>query len=181
MMFSEEDGYFGAEPSTHVLVDGSGMRTVLTVALRKDELLLGALTVYRQEIRPFSDQQITLFADSCRMTARIACGCPPLRSATPASSERPVTAILMPSMMTSLILYPPLYAVRRQSTLIGWTPWPRPDPRMISLETIAPSGSGRLPVTLAPPSLSYSDNRSLYRCARRNSRTAPGTPAAPTG
>jgi GAF domain-containing protein len=56
----EDQGYFNAEPSSRALVEASGMRTLLTVALRKDEVLLGALTVYRQEIRPFSDKQITL-------------------------------------------------------------------------------------------------------------------------
>jgi hypothetical protein len=56
----EDDGYFRTEPSTRALVDASGMRTVLTIALRNDEVPLGALTVYRQEGRPFSDQQIAL-------------------------------------------------------------------------------------------------------------------------
>src|SRR6516225_6233681 len=56
----EDPGYFSTEPSTRALVDASGMRTVLTVALRKDEVLLGVLTVYRQEVRPFSEKQIAL-------------------------------------------------------------------------------------------------------------------------
>jgi GAF domain-containing protein len=36
------------------------MRSVVIVALRKDEALLGTIHVYRQEVRPFTDKQIAL-------------------------------------------------------------------------------------------------------------------------
>jgi GAF domain-containing protein len=47
-------------PSFRVLVEASGMRSAVTVALRKDDVLLGTITVYREEVRPFSDKQIAL-------------------------------------------------------------------------------------------------------------------------
>jgi len=42
------------------LVDTSGVRASVSVALHKDETLLGMINVYRQEVRPFTDKQIAL-------------------------------------------------------------------------------------------------------------------------
>ncbi|MGD9617755.1 MAG: ATP-binding protein [Alphaproteobacteria bacterium] len=42
------------------LVDTTGLRSLVTVALRRDDTLLGAITVYRTEIRPFTNNQIAL-------------------------------------------------------------------------------------------------------------------------
>jgi GAF domain-containing protein len=53
------EGY-RTSPGYRRLVDASGVRSGVTAALRKDDALLGAITVYRQEVRPFSDKQIAL-------------------------------------------------------------------------------------------------------------------------
>src|SRR6516162_5368230 len=53
------DGYQGSA-GFREMVEASGMRSAVVVALRKDDALLGALSVYRQEVRPFADKQIAL-------------------------------------------------------------------------------------------------------------------------
>ena len=54
-----EDSYHSAPPYAR-LIDLGGVRTFLSLPLRKDDALLGAITEYRLEVRPFSDKQIAL-------------------------------------------------------------------------------------------------------------------------
>ena len=55
-----KDDSFDTVSAIREVAEVSGARSVLTVALRRDEVLLGGLGVYRQEVRPFSDKQIAL-------------------------------------------------------------------------------------------------------------------------
>jgi two-component system NtrC family sensor kinase len=42
------------------MAEASSIRSAITVAVHKDDALLGIITVYRQEFRPFSEKQIAL-------------------------------------------------------------------------------------------------------------------------
>jgi two-component system, NtrC family, sensor kinase len=48
------------DPDSAAFVDLAGVRTVLCIPLLKDEEVIGALVIYRNVVKPFSDEQIAL-------------------------------------------------------------------------------------------------------------------------
>jgi adenylate cyclase len=57
---ADEEPYRTGEPHRRAVVDLGGARTALLVPLRKDETVIGLILIYRQEVRPFADEQIAL-------------------------------------------------------------------------------------------------------------------------
>jgi two-component system, NtrC family, sensor kinase len=58
-----EPAYITKEPPFVALVDGGGARTLLIVPMLKNNQLLGTVSIYRQEVRPFTEKQIALLAN----------------------------------------------------------------------------------------------------------------------
>ena len=57
---AREDPGYNTNPGFRTMVDTSGARSGITVALDKDGALQGAISIYRREVRPFSDRQVAL-------------------------------------------------------------------------------------------------------------------------
>src|SRR5215468_2563871 len=55
-----EQAYIERDPRMIALVEAAGARSLLGVPMLKENVLVGAIAIYRQEVRPFTDRQIDL-------------------------------------------------------------------------------------------------------------------------
>ena len=60
------DQTYVSDPLRIAVVKLGGVRTLLAVPMLKDDELIGAIVIYRQEVRPFTDKQIELVRTSPR-------------------------------------------------------------------------------------------------------------------
>jgi GAF domain-containing protein len=58
--YTQDPSYLDRDPLTVAAIELGGLRTLLLVPMLKDDELMGAIGIYRQEVRPFTDKQIEL-------------------------------------------------------------------------------------------------------------------------
>src|SRR5829696_3766496 len=59
----DERAYIERDSRMLPLVDSAGARTLLIVPMLRDEELVGAINIYRQEVQPFSGKQVELLSN----------------------------------------------------------------------------------------------------------------------
>ena len=58
-----DQAYLDRDPAFVVLADDAGARTLLMVPMLKEDKLIGAIAIYRQEVRPFTEKQFELLTN----------------------------------------------------------------------------------------------------------------------
>ena len=58
--YTKEDSYKKRDPAAVSLAELAGVRTLLVIPMLKENKLIGAIRIYRQQVRPFTEKQIKL-------------------------------------------------------------------------------------------------------------------------
>ena len=59
----KDQSYLDGDALAVAAVQVAGIRSIISVPMVKDDVAVGAMTIYRREVRPFTDKQIALVAN----------------------------------------------------------------------------------------------------------------------
>ena len=59
----EDQSYLDDDPLAVAAVDVAGIRSIISVPMVKDDVAIGAMTIYRREVRPFMEKQVALVSN----------------------------------------------------------------------------------------------------------------------
>jgi len=120
-------GYFDTPPgfTSPQLHKLGGARTVLAVPMLKEDELVGIISIYRQEVRPFGDKQIELFRNFAKQAVIAIENVRLLNELRQSLQQQTATADVLSVISRSPTNTRPVFDIIGERAEGPWRCWPR--------------------------------------------------------